>query len=83
MKVPVRVNAIIRNRYVLTDDSLPEILRELLDTHRMTQREACEKAGIHPNALTRCVSGHGSLSLRSLVYLLEVFGKELIIVDKK
>lgn len=73
----------LRNGYILTDDSLPGILRELLDMRNMTQFEVCEKAGIHQNAITRCVSGHGNLSIRSLCYVLDALGKELIIVDKK
>lgn len=72
-----------RKYYVVTEDSLPDVIKELIATSGLSQRKVCEKAGINHTSLIGYMRGVHSPSVRLLCYMLEVLGKELIIVDKK
>lgn len=68
--------------YIVTEDSLPEIIQTLLEKSGLSQRQASIKAGINQGALSGYINGLHSPSVSFLCYLLEVFDCDLVIFSR-
>jgi ribosome-binding protein aMBF1 (putative translation factor) len=82
-KEPAPVVFVGRKGYALTTENLPDVIQDLMAERGITQKDLSAKTGLTQNTLRRLVKYRGCVSHFSLECLLDAFGKELVIVDKK
>ena len=68
--------------HVITEGSLPNVISDLFDETPLTQKKISERSGIHYRTLSEYKYGGSMPTLRCLLYVLEVLGKALVVVDK-
>ena len=68
--------------YIITENSTPMVISELFDETPLTQKQISERSGIHYKTLSEYKYGGSLPTLRCLLYILEVLGKSLVVVDK-
>lgn len=68
--------------YVITEDSLPNVICDLFDETPLTQIEVSRKSGACYRTMCAYKYGRAMPNLRTLLYILEVLGKSLVVVDK-
>lgn len=75
-------NKLPDNVMPLNAEDLPEVLRWLLYEQEVTMKEISQRAGVSASALQTWVSGLNYPRLDLLCYVMDAFGKQLVIIDK-